>query len=156
MSDKITTKPQFPAEVVNEAKRLCVKKHYGCLKIQRELSQKHPEFGTISQATIGKWIRDKGWRELREEVKKKTDEKLVEKIVDENLKEMSIIDEALDYIVADMRGKNVKSNISEIANLVKLRMLKRGETTENVATTQNEPFKIVVNYPNKPLVKVSE
>ena len=62
----------------------------------------------------------------------------------------------IEYIVKDMRDEDVKSNLSDLTNLIKLRMLKRGENTENIGTRENGPFNIIVNYPNKPLVKVSE
>jgi len=127
----------YPEHIVNEAKSLYVNKRMGALRIQRELI-KVPEAQGLQISTISKWIDTKGWKKLRSEVAKKTEQKFIENAAEENLKELRIINEALDYIVKDMRKGEVKSNLAEIPNLIKLKMLKRGEHTESLGI--NEEF----------------
>jgi hypothetical protein len=138
----------YPESLINEAKGLYITKKFGCLRIQRELL-KRPEASGLQESTISSWIRKGNWGALREQVKKKTEEKFIEAAANENIKELKMIDSAIAYVLQDMQKRKVKSNLSNLAELIKLRMLKRGEVTDKVAAEQTEPFKIVINYPNK-------
>jgi hypothetical protein len=121
----------YPEHLINEAKALYVNKKFGCLRIQRELL-KHPEARGLQQSTIGNWIKKGNWLRLREQVAKRTEEKFIEAAADENLKELKMIDSAIAYVLQDMQKRKVKSNLSNLAELIKLRMLKRGESTDRV------------------------
>ena len=129
----------YSNKIINEAKALCVNERMGCSRIQRELKKKFKNEKIPSQASISKWMNDKHWRELRDEVKKRQDEKLIEKIVDDNHKENDIIDECLEYIMKNVKSGDVKANLAEVTNLIKLKMAKRGENTDNVGFSTNIP-----------------
>jgi hypothetical protein len=138
----------YPEHLINEAKTLYVNKKFGALRIQRELL-KHPEAEGLQVSTVTTWIKKNNWQETRKHVAKKTEEKFIEAAANENLKELKMIDSAIAYVLQDMQKRKVKSNLSNLAELIKLRMLKRGEVTDKVAAEQTEPFKIVINYPKK-------
>jgi hypothetical protein len=133
---------QYPEEIIREAETLYIKRKFGAVRIHRELLKQHQELAELQRTTIDRWILKGKWAVRRREVSEETNRKLVNSMAEENIKEMRMIDGSIAMILADIQGRKVRASYHELVELIKLRMTKRGESTENIAVGEVDLKKI--------------